>query len=159
MHLNFEIKKNTYCRSLLKWSEIESYSPPMVLSKISDRSIQGIATCNSQEKIKSAIPREQSYTTWLVKNSNTVFSILTLKISLSVSGKQASKCSPCSFLSQEFRYFPAFLVAILVKYTVLFVLGKCLMDSEQIILIFIEVRHSNFYVSWTFRRQVSFYNI
>ena len=32
-------------------------------------------------------------------------------------------------------------------YTVLFILGKCLMDPEQIILIFAEVWHYNFHVS------------
>ena len=45
---------------------------------------------NSREKIKSAIPREQNYAAWLVKNGKTVFSKLTRKI-LSVSGEQASR--------------------------------------------------------------------
>ena len=128
----------------------------MVLSKISDRSIQGIATCNSQEKIKSAIPCEQSYNLIGQKQQHSFQYTHTENFFVSI--RQAGKCSPCSFLSQEFRYFPIFPVAILVKYIVLFLLGKCLMDSEQIILIFIEVWHSNFYVSWTFRRQVSFCN-
>ena len=35
-----------------------------------------------------------------------------------------------------------------MKYTVLFVLGKCLMDSEQVNLIFTEVWPYNFHVSW-----------
>ena len=35
----FKKKKNTCCRILQKWSEIELYPPPMVLSKIFDRSI------------------------------------------------------------------------------------------------------------------------
>ena len=53
----------------------------MVLSEIFDRSIQCIATWNPREKIKSAIPREQNYAAWLVKNGKTVFSKLTRKIS------------------------------------------------------------------------------
>ena len=61
--------------------------PPTVWWKIFDRSIQGIATWNSHEKIKSAIPREQNYAAWLVKNGKTVFSKLTQKISLPVSGE------------------------------------------------------------------------
>ena len=72
------------------------------------------------------------------------------KISLSVSGKQASSQAsawPGVFLSQKFKYFLAFLVVILVKYNVLFILGKCLMDSEQVILIFTEVWPYNFHVS------------
>ena len=35
-----------------------------------------------------------------------------------------------------------------MKYTVLFVLGKCLIDSEQVILIFTEVWPDSFHVSW-----------
>ena len=58
---------------------------------LTDLSIQGIAMWNSQEKIKSAIPHEQNYAAWLVKNGKTVFSKLTGKISFSVSGKQASR--------------------------------------------------------------------
>ena len=72
------------------------------------------------------------------------------KISLSVSGEQASwqaSTRPGVFLSQNLRYFPVFYVVILVKYAVLFVLGKCLMDSEQVILIFTEVWPYNFHVS------------
>ena len=38
-------------------------------------------------KIKSEIPREQNYAAWLVKNGKTVFSKLTQKISLPVSGE------------------------------------------------------------------------
>ena len=63
---------------------------------------------------------------------------------------QASKQAiiwPGIFLSQNFRYFPAFQVLILVKYTVFFVLGKCLIYSEQVILIFTEVCPYNFHVS------------
>ena len=52
------------------------------------------------------------------------------KFSLSVSGEQASKHS---------AYFPYFLIFMLVKYTFLFVLGKCFIYSEQAILIFTEV--------------------
>ena len=43
--------------------------------------------------------------------------------------------------------FTAFQVVILVKYSVLFILGKCLLDSEQVILIFTEVWSYNFHVS------------
>ena len=58
-------------------------------------------------KIKSAIPREQNYAAWLVKNGKTVLSKLTRKISLSVSGEQASRqtsARPGAFLSQNFRF-------------------------------------------------------
>ena len=48
---------------------------------------------NSQEKIQSTIPCEQKYMVWLVKNGKIVFSKFTWKISLSVSGKQASQCT------------------------------------------------------------------
>ena len=37
--------------------------------------------------------------------------------------------APAVFLFEIFRYFPAFYVAILVEYPVLFILGKCLMVS------------------------------
>ena len=43
--------------------------------------------------------------------------------------------------------FQPFKLFFLEKYTVLFVLGKCLMDSEQVILIFTEVWPYNFHVS------------
>ena len=96
-------------------------------------------------------------TTWVKlrgligQKRKTVFSKFTRKVSLSVSGKQASRqasARPGVFPCQNFRYFPSFYVVILVKYTVLFVLGKCLMDSEQVILIFTEVWLYNFHVSW-----------
>ena len=35
-----------------------------------------------------------------------------------------------------------------MKYTLLFILGKYLMDSGQVILIFTEVLPYNFHVSW-----------
>ena len=54
---------------------------------------------------------------------------------------------PGVFLSLNFRYFPAFKVVILVKYTVLFVLGKCLMDFKQVILIFTGVSPDYFLLS------------
>ena len=60
--------------------------------------------------------------------------------------RQASTL-PAVLLSQDFRYFPVFYVVILVKYTVLLVLGKCLMDSGQVILIFTDVWPYNFHVS------------
>ena len=50
-----------------------------------------------------------------------------------------ARTQPGVFLSQNFRYFPVFQVFILVKYTVLFALGKRSMDSEQVILVFTEV--------------------
>ena len=84
---------------------------PLWYDKNFDRSLQGIATWNSWGKIKSAIPHEQNYVAPLVKNGKTVFSKLTRKISLSVSGRQASRqasAQPGAFLSQNFRYFPYF---------------------------------------------------
>ena len=51
------------------------------------------------------------------------------------------------FVSQNFKYFPAFKLVILEKYIVLFVLGKCLMDSKEVILIFTGVWPFNFHVS------------
>ena len=65
-------------------------------------------------------------------------------------GKQVSRqasARPEAFLSQNFRYIPAFKVVYVVKYTVLFVFGKCLMDSEQVIFIFTEVWPYNFHGS------------
>ena len=57
-----------------------------------DRSIQGMVMWNSQEKIKTAMPREQNYAAWLVKNSKTVFSKLTQKISFQYqASRRASK--------------------------------------------------------------------
>ena len=53
-------------------------------------------------KIKSATPREQNYAAWLVKNKKAVFSKLTRKIPLSVTGKQVSKHLPSSFPFSHF---------------------------------------------------------
>ena len=79
-----------------------NYIHTLQLIKIFARAIQGIATWNSWEKIKSAIPHELNYADWLFKNSKTVFSKLTWKISLSVSGEQTSKHSTWSFPFSEF---------------------------------------------------------
>ena len=76
--------------------------PTVVLSKIFYRTIQGIATWNYQEKIKSGKPREQNYAAWLVKNRKAVFSKLMRKIPLSVTGKQASKHLASSFPFSHF---------------------------------------------------------
>ena len=54
------------------------------------------------EKIKLSIPHEQNYMAWLVKNSKTVFSKFTWKISLSVAGEQASQYLASSFLFSDF---------------------------------------------------------
>ena len=42
------------------------------------------------------------------------------------------------FSVNSHRYFSAFQVVI-VEYSALFILGKCLMDSQQVLLIFTEV--------------------
>ena len=95
--------KNTYCQSLLKWSEIELYSPSWY-SLI--RNLWQIHSRHSHVeftgKIKLTIPPQQNYVAWLVKNSKTVFSKVMQKISLSVSGKQASNHSAWSLPFSEF---------------------------------------------------------
>ena len=110
-----KIKKNTYCQSLP--SEMEQnwiiFTPPPL--QFVKKSLTDPFTRDSHMefmgKIKSAIPHEQNYAAWLVKNGKAVFSKLMCKISLSVSGQQASwqpSARPGVFLSQNFRYFPAF---------------------------------------------------
>ena len=59
-------------------------------------------TWNSREKIKSTIPCEQYYAAWLVKNSKTLFSKLTRKISLLVSGEHVSQHLVSSFPFSDF---------------------------------------------------------
>ena len=90
---------NIYALKLKKIPAAEAYRngaklnyvhPSLVLSKIFDRSIYVIATWNSQEKIKSAIPHGQNHTPWLIKNGKTFFSKLMQQISLSVLGKQVA---------------------------------------------------------------------
>ena len=96
------------------------------------RSIYRIAMWNSHDKIRPTILCEQNFMVWLVKKGKTVFNKLLQQVPFSVSAKQASRQAnswSLVFLSQIFRYFPAFQVAILVKYPVVFILGKCLMDS------------------------------
>ena len=56
-------------------------------------------------KMKAAIPCEQNYVAWLVKNDKTVFSKLTREISLSVSGKQAIRWASTWPLSVPFSDF------------------------------------------------------
>ena len=58
---------------------------------------------------------------------------------------------PGVFLSKNFRYFPSFLSYYFSEIYCTFCfgpVGKCLMDSEQLILIFTEVWLYNFHVSW-----------
>ena len=50
------------------------------------------------------------------------------------------------FLTSD-RYFSCLWVVILATYVVLFILGDCLLDSYQLILIFIEVLLYNFHLS------------
>ena len=76
-------------------------------------------------QIKSVIPREQNYVAWLVNNGKTLFSKVTQEISLSV----LDKYWPVVFLSQLFRYFPAFKALILEEDPELLIFGKCLIDS------------------------------
>ena len=93
------------CRSLQIWSEVQLYSPPYgYIKNLRQIQLRG----NSREKIKSAIPRVQNYTTWLVKNGTIVFGKLKRKISLLISGEQANNHWHEVFLSQIFRYFSAF---------------------------------------------------
>ena len=104
-------KKNTWCQNLQKLKKNWIITAPY-------GSIKSIWLIHLREghtkfmgKIKLAILHEQNYAAWLVKNSKKVFSKLTWKISLSVSGEQAVKWAgtwPLVFLSQIFRYFPAF---------------------------------------------------
>ena len=96
----------------------------MVLSQIFDRAIQEIATWNSWEKIKSAIPREQNHTAWLVKNGESVFSKFTRKISLSVSGEQASKHLASSFPFSDFYILSTFVGSYFSGISCTFHLGQ-----------------------------------
>ena len=96
---NKKIHAAEACRNGAKLNYVH---PPMVLSKIFNRSIWGIAMWNSWEKIKLAIPCKENYVTWLVKNGKTVFSKLTRKISLSVSVEQASQHLTSSFPFSNF---------------------------------------------------------
>ena len=82
---------------------------PVVLSKIFDKPILGIATWNLRGKIKSEIPREKNYVSWFVKNGKTVFSKLTRKISLSISGEQIGQHSASSFPFSGFYIFSSLL--------------------------------------------------
>ena len=56
-------------------------------------------------KNKLAVPREQNYAAWLVKNGKTVFSKLTHIISLLVSGEQASRQAGKQVLALQFSFF------------------------------------------------------
>ena len=83
---------------------------------------------------------------------------------MSGSGEQASRqasAQPAVFLSQNFRYFPAFSVVIIVKYPALISLGKFLTDFEQVItevfFIFTDVWPYIFDVSWSDFQKVFFF--
>ena len=131
-----------------KWSETELYSPLYGFIKTFNRSIQGIATWNSREKSQLYHVSKIAQLDW--SKTAKQFSVNSGRKFLSLSGKQATRKAsawPAVFLSQNFRYFPVFWDVISVKYTVIFVLGTCLMDFEQLILIFTEVWPYNFDVS------------
>ena len=96
------------------------------------------------EKIKSTIPREQNHASWLVKNCKTVFSKLTWQISLSVSGKpgeQSSEHLASSFPFSNFQILSSHLGCYFsgISCRLVLFLGKCLMDSSQVLKIFTEV--------------------
>ena len=84
-------KKNVCWRSLQKWAEIELCSTPYdfiknlphIFLKDSHRKFMG------QNEVHNT--SVQNCMTWLVKKGKTVFSKVTLKISLSVSGKQSAE--------------------------------------------------------------------
>ena len=82
--------------------------PPMVLIKIFGGSIQGIARWNSWEKIKLAIPHEQSCVAWLVKNGKTAFSKLLLKFLCQYYASRQSNTWPLVFVFQIFKYISPF---------------------------------------------------
>ena len=79
----FNWKKRHAAEAYRNEGKLNYVHPPMVLLKIFERSIYGIATWISREKIKYTIPHEQNHMPWLVRNSKTVFSKLTGQISLS----------------------------------------------------------------------------
>ena len=86
-------------------------APTMVLSKIFNKAIWGKAIWNSWEKIKLAIPREQDYVAWLVKNEKTVFSKLNAEnffVSIRWAGDQVSKHLATSFPFSGFSILSSF---------------------------------------------------
>ena len=95
-------KKNTYCQSLPKWSEIELYSLPYGFIKI----LWQIHTGDSHVEFTGK--NKVGNTTWpklwclIGQRWQNSFQKLTRKISLSVSGEQASKGPTCSFPFSEF---------------------------------------------------------
>ena len=104
LYLSFEIKKNTCCRRLQKWSQTELCSTPPIPS-----------------------PSLWFYQNFLIdpfKDSH--MKLATISAKLQALGLQFSFLR---FFDTFQRYFPAFQVVLLVKYPVLSILGKCLMDS------------------------------
>ena len=107
--------------------------------------------CDIREShVKLTEKNKVGKTTWAKLRGLIGQNFPTRKVSLSVSGEQASKhlaSSSSFFLSEIFRYVPAFQAVIFVKYPLLFILSKCLMDSYQVLLIFTEIWPYDFHVS------------
>ena len=100
-------KKNTY-KAYRNGAKLNYIHSPMVLSKFFDRSIQGIATWNSREKIKLAIPHDQNYGPWLVKDGKAVFRNSHGKFRCQYQASRQARARLAVFPSQNFRYFSAF---------------------------------------------------
>ena len=130
------LKKNTCCQSLQKqrnWIILTPY----VLSKNLWQIIL------RENHMKFMRKKKVNKTTWAKKLCGLIGQKWqnsfhwTRTENLFVSFRRASTW-PVVLFCQIFRYFPAFQVVI-VEYSVLFILVKCLMDSQQVLLIFTEV--------------------
>ena len=67
-------------------------------------------------------------------------------VDIKLAGEQVGKQVDPSFFPPG-RYFSSFSVVISAKYVVLFILGKCLLDSYELLLSTTEVWLYNFHVS------------
>ena len=152
---SFQLKKNYFYRTLTNDARHKNLPPLLGLTRIlksyhkrNDRShtMKGMTEENSRKNWSDQYHvREIARLDWsktakyFSVNSHGKF--LSWREASRQAGKQAS-----GFLSSD-RYFSFFWVVISTIYVVLFILGKCFLDSYQLFLIFTEV--------WLYNSRVS----
>ena len=140
---NFQMKKNYYCQTLTDAARHKNVLPPLDWLESWSHAIKGMIEENSQKNRTNRY--HMRWIVWLDWSKhisvNSHGKFLSWHEESRWAGDQAS-----GFILSD-RYFSFFWVVISMVYVVLSILGKCLLDSYQIFLVFAEVWLHNFCVS------------
>ena len=133
---SFQMKKNYFCHTLADDARHENVPPPLDWLESWSHTIKGMIKENSwKNRSNQYHMRQIAWLDWSKTakhfSVNSCEKFLSWQVASRRAGKQASGFHPSD------RYFSFFWVVISTMHVVLFILGKCLLDSNQLYIFYI----------------------